>query len=67
MNNGIEASRKIPRFTCPEIFLDEFYAPMCWKVIDSATAKIIDDNDPLAEADHQIDKMGPYKAGAAGN
>jgi hypothetical protein len=67
MNNGIEASREIPRFTCPEIFLNEFYAPMCRKVVDSATAKIIHDNDLATEADHQIDKMGSYEAGATGN
>ena len=57
MNNGIEASREIPRFTCPEIFRNEFYAPVCRKVVDCATAKIIHDNDLAAEADHQIDKM----------
>jgi hypothetical protein len=50
MNNGIEASREIPRFTCPKIFLNEFYAPMCRKVVDSATAKIIHDNDLATEA-----------------
>ncbi len=62
-----KSSRKIPRFTCPEIFLNEFYAPICRQVFDFATAKIIHDNDPVAEADHQIDKMGAYKAGAAAN
>jgi len=50
MNNGIEPSREIPRVTCPEIFLDEFYAPMCGKVVDSATAKVVDDHNLVAEA-----------------
>ena len=57
MNNGVEVSREIPRLTHPEIFLNEFYPPMCCKVVDSATAKVIHDNDLAAEADHQIDKM----------
>jgi hypothetical protein len=57
MNNGIEASREVPRFACPEIFLNEFYAPMCRKVIDSTTAKIIHDYDLAAKAGDQIDKM----------
>jgi hypothetical protein len=57
MNNGIGPPRETPRFTCPEIFPNEFYALMCWKVIDSAAAKIIHDNDLAAEAYHQVDKM----------
>jgi hypothetical protein len=57
MNDGIEASREILRFTCSEIFLNKFHAPMCRQVVGSATAKIIHDNDLAAEADYQIDKM----------
>jgi hypothetical protein len=57
MNKGIEASREIPRFTGPKIFLNEFYALMCREVVGSAAAKIIHDNDPAAETNHQIDKM----------
>ena len=67
MNNGIEPSREIPRVTYPEIFLDEFYAPMCGKVVDSAAAKVIHDHDLAADADHMIDKMGTYKSGTAGD
>ena len=57
MNNGIEASREIPRFTCPKIFLNELYAPMSRQVVGSATAKIVHRNDLAAETDYQIDKM----------
>jgi hypothetical protein len=57
VNYGVEPSRKILRFTCPEIFLNEFYAPMCRKIVGSATAKIIHDYDLDTGADHQIDKM----------
>ena len=67
MNKGIEASREMPRFTCPKIFLNEFYAPMCRQVVDSAAAKVIHDHNLAAEADHQIDKMGSYKASATCN
>ena len=47
MNKGIEASREMPRFTCPKIFLNEFYAPMRREVVDSA-AKIIHHDDLAA-------------------
>ena len=57
MNDGIEASCEIPRFTGSEIFLNEFHARMLRQVVDSATAKIVHHNDLAAEADHQIDKM----------
>jgi hypothetical protein len=67
MNNGIEASHEISRFTGPKIFLNEFYAPMCREVVGCAAAKIIYNNDLATEADHQIDKMGSYKAGATCN
>jgi hypothetical protein len=66
MNKGIEASREMPRFTCPKIFLNEFYAPIRREVVDSA-AKIIRHDDLPAEADHMIDKMGTYKSGTAGD
>ena len=48
MNKGIEASREMPRFTCPKIFLNEFYAPMCRQVVDSAAAKVIHDHNLAA-------------------
>jgi hypothetical protein len=67
MNDGIEASCEIPRVTGSEISLNEFYAPMCRQVVGSAAAEIIHDNDLATEADHQIDKMGSYKASAPGN
>jgi hypothetical protein len=67
MNNGIEASHEISRFTGVKIFLNQFYAPMYREVVGSAAAKIIHDDDLATEADHQVDKMGSYKAGATGN
>jgi len=57
MNNGIEAPREILRFTGPEIFLNEFYIPICRKVVGSTAAKIIHDDNLATEADHQINKM----------
>jgi hypothetical protein len=57
MNNGVEVPDEIPPFTCPKISLNEFYTPMSRQVVDSATTKIIHDNDLAAEADDQIDKM----------
>jgi hypothetical protein len=67
MNKGIEASREIPRFTCPQIFLNKFYAPIRRKVFDTAAAKIVHDNDLAAETNHQVDKMRPYKASTTGH
>src|SRR5437868_14326839 len=61
MNNGIEASREIPRFTCPKIFLNELYAPMSRQVVGSATAKIVHRNDLAAETAYRMVKRGPYK------
>ena len=57
MNDGIEASLEILRFTSSEIFLNKLHAPMCRQVVGSATAKVVHHNDLAAEADHQIDKM----------
>jgi hypothetical protein len=67
MNKSVEASPKVPGFTCPEIFPDDLYARTYRKIVDTTTAEVIHDEDLVTQADNQIDEMRSNKAGTTSN